>query len=140
MTALLVNQEVGTFLIRFSERHPGTFAIGYVIDDSDPEKRVRHYLIRPEDVSPPKKLLPDFLMECPQFSRFLQVSYDLQTGTPKHRTIPKEIVLEPYGAKVPSPEQPVNGYDPSLVNASHSNNASSPGLSSAAEYQLFTSD
>lgn len=89
-----MNQEVGTFLIRFSERHPGTFAIGYVINESDPgernekinslEQRVRHYLIKPEDVHQ-KKTLPDFLMECAQFSKFLQVSYDLNTGNAKHR-------------------------------------------------------
>jgi hypothetical protein len=42
--AALVEQQVGTFLIRFSERHPGTFAVGYVINDSDPEKRFLEYL------------------------------------------------------------------------------------------------
>jgi hypothetical protein len=45
-------------MIRFSERHPGTFAVGYVIDDNDPNTRVRHYLIRPEDVYGAKKTLP----------------------------------------------------------------------------------
>jgi hypothetical protein len=30
----LKNEEVGTFLIRFSERHAGLFAVGYKIDDA----------------------------------------------------------------------------------------------------------
>ncbi len=30
----LKNEEAGTFLIRFSERHAGLFAVGYKIDDS----------------------------------------------------------------------------------------------------------
>jgi hypothetical protein len=60
---------------------------------------VRHYLIRPEDVYGAKKTLPDFLMECDQFSKFLQVSYDLQGGSARHKIIDKTVVLEPYGAK-----------------------------------------
>jgi len=114
VNAALVTQEVGTFMIRFSERHPGTFAVGYVIDENDPNTRVRHYLIRPEDVYGAKKTLPDFLMESGQFSKFL-VIHDFVSGVPKHRIVAKDLMLEQYGAKRPMPEKPVNGYDPSLV-------------------------
>jgi hypothetical protein len=103
-------------MIRFSERHPGTFAVGYVIDEDNPDTRVRHYLIRPEDVYGAKKTLPDFLMESSQFNKFL-VIYDFVSGKPKHRIVEKELVLEQYGAKKPMPEKPVNGYDPSLFGA-----------------------
>lgn len=114
VNAALVNQEPGTFLIRLSERHPGTFAVGYTIDEFDPEKRVRHYLIRPEDVYGARKTLPDFLMENPQFSKFL-VIHDFVSGSPKHRIVDKELVLEQYGAKHVTPDIPPNGYDNSLV-------------------------
>lgn len=136
----MVNQEPGTFLIRLSESNPGTFAVGYTIDDPEPEKRVRyvqhklfilmsrHYLIRPEDVYGAKKTLPDFLMENPQFSKFL-VIHDFGSGIPKHRIVDKviqvckpiptdlqELVLEPYGAKQSTtPGVPPNGYDKSLI-------------------------
>lgn len=41
----LKNEEPGTFLIRFSERFPGLFAVGYKIDDPDPEKRYEYVII-----------------------------------------------------------------------------------------------
>jgi hypothetical protein len=115
VNAALVNQEPGTFLLRLSERHAGSFAIGYVIDDPDPEKRVRHYLIRPEDLFGGKKSLPEFLNECAQFSKFLQVSFDFNVGHPKYRIIEKESALEAYGVKRMNPEVPKNGYDNSLL-------------------------
>jgi len=41
----LMNQELGTFMIRFSETYPGLFAVAYVSDD--PYERVKHYLVKP---------------------------------------------------------------------------------------------
>jgi hypothetical protein len=114
VTAALVKQPVGVFLIRLSESTPGTFAIGYTIDETDPEKRVRHYLVKQEDVHATKSL-PDFLIECSQFSKFLQVTYDVVSGNPKIRIVEKELALEAYGAKRTLPETSPNGYDPSLV-------------------------
>jgi len=115
VNSALVNQETGTFLIRLSERHAGSFAIGYVIDEPNPQLRVRHYLIKPEDMFGTAKTLPDFLMESNQFSRFLQVSYDLQTGIARHRIIHKELALEPYDTKTHSLDATVNGYDDALI-------------------------
>ena len=89
VNAALINQQPGTFLIRLSERHPGSFAIGYVIEDNDPDKRVRHYLVRNEDLFGGKKSLPEFLMECPQFSKFLVVSFEFNGGA-KHRIVGKK--------------------------------------------------
>lgn len=113
MNAALANQEAGTFLIRFSERHPGSFAIGYTIEDRDPIKRVRHYLVKPEEVSPPNKTLPHYLMDCPQLTKFL-VIYDFASGNPKHRLIDKELVLEQYGIKKAIPMTSPDGYDDKL--------------------------
>lgn len=42
--SILASREPGTFIIRFSERHPGLFAVGYKI--SDKEKDVGHYLVK----------------------------------------------------------------------------------------------
>lgn len=56
-------------------------------------------------------------MENSQFQKFLQVSYDLNTGLGRHRIIEKELVLESYGIKRNNPDQPINGYDPSLIGA-----------------------
>eukprot|EP01096_Ripella_sp_DP13-Kostka_P008734 TRINITY_DN327_c1_g1_i1.p1 TRINITY_DN327_c1_g1~~TRINITY_DN327_c1_g1_i1.p1 ORF type:complete len:579 (-),score=248.03 TRINITY_DN327_c1_g1_i1:403-2139(-) len=63
----LLGQDLGTFMIRFSENHPGLFAVAYV--DDDPEEPVKHYLIRSDDIGS-QKTLPDFLREKSQF-RFL---------------------------------------------------------------------
>jgi len=118
VNAALVNQEPGTFLIRLSERNPGTFAIGYVIEDSNPEKRVRHYLIKPEDLFGGKKSLPEFLVECPQFSKFLQVQFDWNSSNPRYRIIDKDSALEPFGVKKIIQDAPKNGYDGSLIGGS----------------------
>lgn len=111
----LKNEEAGTFLIRFSERHAGLFAVGYKIDDSDPDKRVRHYLVRPDDTAGAKKTLPDFLAECNQFNRILQLTIEPMTGEPRLRNFPKDVVLEPYYSKRDA-LQATNGYDPLVVN------------------------
>lgn len=111
----LKNEEAGTFLIRFSERHAGLFAVGYKIDDSDPDKRVRHYLVRPDDTAGAKKTLPDFLAECTQFNRILQLTIEPVSGEPRLRNFPKDVVLEPYYSKRDA-LQATNGYDPLVVN------------------------
>jgi hypothetical protein len=109
----LKNEEPGTFVIRFSERHAGLFAIGYKVEDmmsQDPDKRVRHYLVRPDDTAGAKKTLPDFLAECPQFTRVLQLSIEPITGEPRLRSVPKDVVLEYYYSKR-DPLQATGGYD-----------------------------
>merc|ERR1711991_1161276 len=62
----------GTFLVRFSERHAGQFAVAYVgYDAGGGGRRVKHYLVQPTDTASSKKTLPDFLSECPQFEHLL---------------------------------------------------------------------
>ncbi|KAL6066876.1 Signal transducer and activator of transcription, variant 2 [Balamuthia mandrillaris] len=75
----LLEEEVGTFLIRVSERHPGLFAVGYRTDDPDSDDCVRHYLVKPEDTAGAKKTLPDFLNTCPAFQYLLQVTNEIGT-------------------------------------------------------------
>ncbi len=109
----LVNEEVGTFLIRLSERHPGLFAVGYKTDDPDIASSVRHYLVRPEDTAGAKKTLPDFLATCPAFQFLLQVTAELEDGKPKLRKFSKDVALQPYYSKK-SPLTKAKGYDDEL--------------------------
>lgn len=91
-TALLAMQEMGTFVIRFSESSPGLFTVAYVSDD--PFERIKHYLVKQEDLSL-NKTLPDLLREKPQFHHVLQL--DLQTGA--LRRYPRDAVLAAYYSK-----------------------------------------
>jgi hypothetical protein len=100
----LMNQDLGTFMIRFSETYPGLFAVAYVSDD--PCERVKHYLVKPEDTGS-QKTLPDFLAEKPQFQFLYQ--YDHHTGM--LRRFPKSTVLTTYYSKKKLPPQSSdNGY------------------------------
>lgn len=90
--AALQNQDLGTFMIRFSESYPGLFAVAYVSDD--PYERVKHYLVKHEDISS-NKTLPDFLREKPQFQYCYQL--DVTSGT-MHR-YPRDVVFGPYCSK-----------------------------------------
>jgi len=114
----LQNEEVGTFLIRFSERHAGLFAVGYKVDDPDISKSVRHYLIRPDDTAGAKKTLPDFLAEQPAFTQVLQVTVENIDSQPALRKFNKDAVFEPYYSKRNSIS--VNGYDDQVsIRAGH---------------------
>mmetsp|Transcript_1183 Transcript_1183/g.1612 ORF Transcript_1183/g.1612 Transcript_1183/m.1612 type:complete len:605 (+) Transcript_1183:108-1922(+) len=70
---LLSNQEPGVFLIRFSDSIAGSFAIAYTTNDNN--ERVKHYLVKPEDIGA-NKSLPEFLKERKEFKTILAL--DLQ--------------------------------------------------------------
>lgn len=67
---LLASEEKGSFIIRFSDSVPGSFAVAYTTDD--PSDRVKHYLVKPEDIGS-NKSLPDFLKEKSQFKMLMMV-------------------------------------------------------------------
>jgi len=71
----LSRQCLAAFLVRFSESQPGQFVISYVADD--PVDRVRHYLVKPEEIGS-NKSLPDFIRDTPQLQFLLVV--DPETG------------------------------------------------------------
>lgn len=89
---MLAMQELGTFIIRFSESSPGLFSVAYVSDD--PFERVKHYLVKQEDLSL-NKTLPDLLREKSQFHQVLQL--DIQTG--ELRRYPRDAVFSAYYSK-----------------------------------------
>jgi hypothetical protein len=110
----LIGQPVGTFLIRFSERNPGCFAVAYKVEDADPKSQVRHYLVRPDDTAASKKTLPDFLADQPAFTYLLQVTFN--NGQTTFHKFLKDSVLETYYSKR-SALPPSLGYDDNILYA-----------------------
>lgn len=89
---LLASEEKGTFIIRFSDSVPGSFAVAYTTDD--PADRVKHYLVKPEDIGS-NKSLPDFLKEKPQFKTLIMV----HIGSGKTHKISKNEAFSSYYSK-----------------------------------------
>jgi len=88
----LTRQCVGAFLIRFSESQPGLFAIVYVSEDS--EERVKHYLVKSEDIGS-NKSLPDFLRE----SEALQYIMKIEPSNGKLTRAEKDVALKKFYSK-----------------------------------------
>jgi len=104
---ILRKEENGTFLIRFSDSVPGSFAVAYATDDMT--NRIKHYLVKPEDIGA-NKALPDFLREKKLFHTLVQL--DLANGSV--RKLNKEAAFQnfyskKYGNK-PQPEADTHGY------------------------------
>jgi len=88
----LATQCIGAFLIRFSETQAGLFAIVFVSED--PEERVKHYLVKSEDIGS-NKSLPDFLRE----SESLQYIMRIEPPTGKLTRYEKETALKKFYSK-----------------------------------------
>ncbi|KAN0037384.1 hypothetical protein ACTFIV_002729 [Dictyostelium citrinum] len=93
----------GSFLIRFSDSVPGAFAVAYVTNDES--DRVKHYLVKPDDIGA-NKTLPDFLRERHQFKTLYQVDPSKRSLHPKS----KDAELEPYYSKRLKQQQTNPGY------------------------------
>jgi hypothetical protein len=87
---VLAGQGLGTFIIRFSESLPGLFGVAYVSDD--PKERVKHCLIKNEDIGS-NKSLAEFLRDKDQFQLLLRMD-TLEVG--KIRRIPKDVALQNF--------------------------------------------
>lgn len=90
---VLQGQGLGTFLIRFSESLPGLFGVAYVSDD--PKERIKHCLIKNEDIGS-NKSLAEFLRDKDQFQLLLRMDVQ-EIG--KIRRMPKDLALVPYYSK-----------------------------------------
>jgi hypothetical protein len=66
--SLLSSAEIGTFLLRWSERSAGSIAVAYKQSASN----VRHYLIQSKDTVGQGRSLPQFIRETSSLVRFLQ--------------------------------------------------------------------
>lgn len=56
----------------------GQFAVAYV--GYEMPRRVKHYLVQPTDTASAKKTLPDFLSECHQFQKVLEIEASGEGG------------------------------------------------------------
>lgn len=90
---VLQGQGLGTFIIRFSESLPGLFGVAYVSDD--PKERIKHCLIKNEDIGS-NKSLAEFLRDKDQFQLLLRMEPH-EMG--KIRRFPKDVVLQQYYSK-----------------------------------------
>ena len=106
---VLRGQDPGTFLVRFSERHAGQFAVAYRVEGSIDEG-IRHYLVQPDDTAGNKKTLPDFLSEQQSFRFLLQIGTENENGLKVYHKFNKDSVLESYISKRNS-LPPAVGYD-----------------------------
>jgi len=112
----LRNERPGTFIMRFSERHPGQIGIAYVGHDSPPT--IKHYLVQPNDTAASKVTLPDFLRDKPQF-RYLRQYTMLPSGHPHFTTLDKDEALGKFYSKRYGGDTSGSGYDPLSFNISH---------------------
>lgn len=130
----LAPQPPGAFVVRFSERHPGQFAIAYrtraaaasaagSAAGNATTAAVKHYLVRPEEIST-QKTLPDFLQDTPGLAvivRVLHSDYGTALDPPPCLPEPLYIPLAKAEAleKFLSKREPVTlvGYEPSLAPA-----------------------
>eukprot|EP01132_Coremiostelium_polycephalum_P008000 gene8000-9844_t len=93
----------GSFLIRFSDSLPGSFAVAYVTNDDN--ERVKHYLIKPEDIGA-NKSLPDFLRERYQFKVLYRVDPTKRSLHPKD----KDTAFAEFYKKTKTPQMGNPGY------------------------------
>ncbi len=109
--SLLSGRSPGTFLLRFSERAAGSFAVAYVKQSKGRgEAAVKHYLLQPGDVAPPQRSLADFLGSQSYFVYLLQALPDPagSADTVRWRVVHKDEAFGPfYGSKGLS----FDGYD-----------------------------
>jgi hypothetical protein len=103
----LHGRDPGTFLIRFSERHAGQFAVAYV--GYEMPRKVKHYLVQPTDTASAKKTLPDFLAECHQFQKCIELKQS-EGGGAALQEVPKDDAFASFLSKVDRID-PGAGYD-----------------------------
>eukprot|EP01128_Nolandella_sp_AFSM9_P009401 TRINITY_DN6005_c0_g1_i1.p1 TRINITY_DN6005_c0_g1~~TRINITY_DN6005_c0_g1_i1.p1 ORF type:complete len:655 (+),score=138.82 TRINITY_DN6005_c0_g1_i1:48-1967(+) len=108
---VLQNASPGTFLLRFSEQVGGSFAITYVSDSSNADQRIRHYLIKGDDLSGAKKSLADFLGREEMFTNIVQIVTHPQHGR-VYQQVDKNSALQKYYSR--QKEQNTFGYDGSI--------------------------
>lgn len=98
---LLSREEPGSFILRFSERRAGQFAVAFVKLNYDTGAReVMHYLIKPDDTSGLAKPLADFIRLKDNFKYLLQrhTEFSPTTGLIKARFEKNQILRDYYSS------------------------------------------
>jgi len=93
------SQPVGTFIIRFSERHPGQFSVVWVGDSSGQGAIVNHYLVTQDDLG--NKKLCDFIARTARFRFLIQVV--TKNGEVSLESVRKETALQQWVRVPPAP-------------------------------------
>mmetsp|Transcript_16692 Transcript_16692/g.23195 ORF Transcript_16692/g.23195 Transcript_16692/m.23195 type:complete len:592 (-) Transcript_16692:663-2438(-) len=101
--AVLKNEQIGTFLVRFSERTEA-FVVSYQSSEG-----VKHYLLKADDTHGAKKTLPDFLRDYRDFVCILQLWTDKNSDKRILKRCDKDSTLKEYYSKKSTPG--VHGYD-----------------------------
>jgi len=109
--AVLKNEQVGTFLIRFATQAE-KFAVSYQSSDSTGRTKVKHYLVKSDDTHG-KKTLADFLRDYKDFQVILQLGTDRFTEKRILRRCEKEAALKEFYSKKPT--NSLTGYDDAVV-------------------------
>eukprot|EP00179_Madagascaria_erythrocladioides_P031893 CAMPEP_0198327408 /NCGR_PEP_ID=MMETSP1450-20131203/14683_1 /TAXON_ID=753684 ORGANISM="Madagascaria erythrocladiodes, Strain CCMP3234" /NCGR_SAMPLE_ID=MMETSP1450 /ASSEMBLY_ACC=CAM_ASM_001115 /LENGTH=314 /DNA_ID=CAMNT_0044031455 /DNA_START=15 /DNA_END=955 /DNA_ORIENTATION=+ len=114
---LLQTRSAGAFLLRFSERVAGQFAVSYVVHTSgrgggaaggNDELLVKHYLMRDTDTAGAKKTLPDFLRGYTEFQSLMALATasdadDYGGGEQRrYETVVKDDALRSFYSKRPT--------------------------------------
>eukprot|EP01114_Cavostelium_apophysatum_P017110 TRINITY_DN5006_c0_g1_i1.p1 TRINITY_DN5006_c0_g1~~TRINITY_DN5006_c0_g1_i1.p1 ORF type:complete len:657 (-),score=188.01 TRINITY_DN5006_c0_g1_i1:30-2000(-) len=93
---ILKNEQPGAFLIRFSDSVAGSFAVAYTDDSAE---KVKHYLIKPEDIGA-NKTLPAFLREKHHFKNLVHFNYaKMKIFRTDKRSAFKEFFAQPVKKK-----------------------------------------
>jgi hypothetical protein len=112
---ILANQEDGVFLVRFSDSVPGSFTVAYVDSKSSastaetgaaPSERVKHFLIRPDDIGS-NKSLPDFLRDKPFFKQIIRLHLPEKKLTKEVKDV---ILKDLYSKKQRLEKHTIEGY------------------------------
>lgn len=103
------------FLLRFSERIAGQFAIAYVaMNKASGEREVKHYLLKPDDIAGPNKTIADFLRVHDKFLFVVEKRLDFAPQPPlvvaRHN---KDVVLDEFYTK--KNFTAIAGYEDELV-------------------------
>jgi len=88
----LNESDLGSFIIRFSEKFPGKFAISYISLRGD---GLKHYLITLEDMNS-KRTLGDFIIQSKTFLRVLKLEGFSNEGMPLFKSLPKTETFKPF--------------------------------------------
>jgi len=84
--------ELGSFIIRFSEKFPGKLAITY---NSLMGDGMKHYLVTQQDMNT-KRTLADFIIQSNNFLRLLKFEGFNQNGVPMFKSVAKTESFKPF--------------------------------------------
>jgi len=106
---VLNNQEIGTFVVRFSERQAAGLVISYQAADTTGITKVRHYQIKSDDIYASTKTLPDFLSDYRDLKKMIQIRYEqFQRNV---YILEKDRALKELYTKKSASGNPADGYD-----------------------------